>query len=239
MSRDRLAATAAALIITTSLAAAPARADWPVFDASNYAENILQAARALEQIENQVRSLQNETAMLQNMARNLERLDVSSLPSMLSDLERIGGLMDEARALAFRVDAVEALFDEIYPQQYGADATQARLADDARRQWQEAMDGFRQAMTVQARVVETVRTDAGTLSDLVNASQGAAGGLQAQQAANQLLALSVKQQLQIQDLLAAQFRADAAEAARRTQAQEQARAAFTRFLGSSTAYTAP
>jgi P-type conjugative transfer protein TrbJ len=239
MSRNRLAATAAALAITTSLAAAPARADWPVFDASNYAENILQAARALEQIENQMRSLQNEAAMLQNMARNLESLDISSLSSMLSDLERIGGLMDEARGLAFRVDAVEALFDEIYPQRYGTEATQARLTDDARRQWQEAMESFRQAMTVQARVVETVGTDAGTLSDLVNASQGAAGGLQAQQAANQLLALSVKQQLQIQDLLAAQFRAAAAEATRRTHAQEQARAAFSKFLGSSTAYTAP
>jgi len=238
MSRD-LAAATAALALAGLLAAASARADWPVFDASNYAENILQAARALEQIENQIRSLQNQAAMLQNMARNLESLDLSTLPSMLSDLERIGGLMDEARGLAFRVDAVEALFDQIYPGQYGADAGQARLAADARRQWREAMDGVRQAMTVQAQVVETVRTDAGTLSDLVNASQGAAGGLEAQQAANQLLALSVKQQLQIQDLLAAQFRADAAEAARRTQAQEQARAAFTRFLGTASAYTAP
>lgn len=238
MSRDGIAATAA-LVLAASLGAVPARADWPVFDASNYAENVLQAARALDQIQNQIRSLQNEAAMLQNMARDLESLDFSSLPSMLSDLERIGGLMDEARGLAFKVESVEALFDEIYPQQYGADAGQARLAAHARRQWQEAMDGFRQAMTVQARVVETVRSDAGTLSDLVNASQGAVGGLEAQQAANQLLALSVKQQLQVQDLLAAQFRADAAEAARRAQAQEQARAAFARFLGSSTAYTAP
>ncbi|WP_225769631.1 P-type conjugative transfer protein TrbJ [Inquilinus sp. Marseille-Q2685] len=235
MLRESIAATAAVLVLAT----APARADWPVFDASNYAENILQAARALEQIENQVRSLQNEATMLQNMARNLESLDVSALPSMLSDLERIGGLMDEARGLAFRVESVEALFDEIYPGRYGTDATGERFAADARRQWQEAMDGFRQAMTVQARVVETVRGDAGSLSDLVNASQGAAGALEAQQAANQLLALSVKQQLQIQDLLAAQFRADAAEAARRAQAQEQARAAFARFLGSPTAYTAP
>lgn len=238
MSRD-LAAAAAALALAGLLAGASARADWPVFDASNYAESVLQAARALEQIENQVRSLQNEAAMLQNMARNLENLDFSSLPSMLSDLERIGALMDEAGGLAFRVDAVEASFDEIYPSQYGADPGQARLAADARRQWQEAMDGFRQAMTVQARVVETVRTDAGMLSDLVDASQGAAGGLEAQQAANQLIALSVKQELQIQDLLAAQFRADAVEAARRTQAQERARAAFARFLGSASAYTAP
>ena len=235
MLRDRVTATAAAFV----LVAVPAHADWPVFDASNYVESVLQAARALEQIENQIRSLQNEAAMLQNMARNLESLDFSSLPSMLSDLEQISGLMDQARGLAFEVEVIGARFDEIYPERYGAEATGERLAADARRQWQEAMDGFRQAMTVQARVVETVEADAGLLSDLVNASQGAAGGLEAQQAANQLLALSVKQQLQVQDLLAAQFRADAVDAGRRVQAQERARAAFARFLGSSSAYTAP
>ena len=45
----------------------------PVFDASNYAENVLQAARALAQINNQIQSLQNETVMLQNMAKKIGR----------------------------------------------------------------------------------------------------------------------------------------------------------------------
>jgi len=41
-----------------------------VFDPSNYAENVLQAARALEQINNQIQSLQNEAQMLINQAHN-------------------------------------------------------------------------------------------------------------------------------------------------------------------------
>jgi P-type conjugative transfer protein TrbJ len=45
-----------------------------VFDPSNYAENIVQAARALEQINNQIASLQNEAQMLINQARNLASL---------------------------------------------------------------------------------------------------------------------------------------------------------------------
>lgn len=47
-----------------------------VYDPRNHAENILSAARALEQINNQITQLQNEAQMLMNQARNL-----ASLPS--------------------------------------------------------------------------------------------------------------------------------------------------------------
>src|SRR3546814_6923533 len=49
-----------------------------VFDPSNYSQNVLQAARALQQINNQIQSLQNQVLMLQNMAQNLQRLDYRS-----------------------------------------------------------------------------------------------------------------------------------------------------------------
>ena len=68
-------------------------------------------------------------------------------------------------------------------------------------------------------------------------SQGAEGSLQAQQATNQLLALSTKQQLQIQNLMAAQYRAQALEQARDAQSEEQGRAAFDSFMGDGKAYT--
>ena len=60
--------------------------------------------------------------------------------------------------------------------------------------------------------------------------------LEAQQAAGQLLAFSAKQQMQIQQLMAAQYRAEAQEAARKAQAEEAARIATQKFLGDSDAY---
>jgi len=51
------------------------------------------------------------------------------------------------------------------------------------------------------------------------------------------LALSTKQQFQIQNMMAAQYRADAIEQARRVQAEVDARAATRQFLGSGKAYT--
>src|SRR3546814_14076100 len=87
------------------------------------------------------------------------------------------------------------------------------------------MSAYHQTMRIQAQVVENVQADGATLSALVTASQGAVGSLQAQQATNQLLALSTKQQLQIQNLMAAQNRSEALEQARKAQAADAARAA--------------
>jgi P-type conjugative transfer protein TrbJ len=92
-------------------------------------------------------------------------------------------------------------------------------------------------MGVQAQVVENIREDAGTLAELVASSQGAAGSLAVGQAANQLLALSIKQQMQLQSLMASEFRGAALERARRAQAEEDGRAATRRFLRTGRAYT--
>ena len=74
------------------------------------------------------------------------------------------------------------------------------------------------------------------LAAIVAKSQGAEGGLQAQQATNQLLALTAKQQFQIQNMMAAQYRVETLEASRRAQAQAEAQAATRKFLGNGTAY---
>jgi P-type conjugative transfer protein TrbJ len=107
----------------------------------------------------------------------------------------------------------------------------------ARSRLDTAMTAYQHTMTVQAQVAENVAADAKTLSSLVAKSQGAEGSLQAQQATNQLLALSAKQQFQLQNMMAAQYRAETIERARQAQAQIDAQAATKKFLGSGTAYT--
>src|SRR3546814_12374783 len=49
----------------------PVHAQWTVFDPSNYSQNILTAARTLQQVNNQIRMLQNQAQNLTNQARNL------------------------------------------------------------------------------------------------------------------------------------------------------------------------
>ena len=61
-------------ILALSGGALPAWAQMHVFDPSNYSQNLLTAARTLEQVNNQILSLQNEAQMLINQARNLTSL---------------------------------------------------------------------------------------------------------------------------------------------------------------------
>jgi P-type conjugative transfer protein TrbJ len=219
------------------LPASPAAAQIAVFDPTNYAQNILQAARALEQINQQVRSLQNEAAMLQNMARNLEQLDFPQLQRVTSAMQRIDRLMGQARGIDFRVDQLDERLRALFPGAVDRALGRDQRVAQARARLDAATQAYRHTMGVQAQVVENVREDAGVLAELVGQSQAAGGAVQVGQAANQLLALSIKQQLQLQNLMATEFRDAALERAQRTQAEEEGRAATRRFLGSGRAYT--
>jgi P-type conjugative transfer protein TrbJ len=227
---------AAVFATSTILVAPPASAQLAVIDASNLAQNVQQAARALQQINNQIQALQNQAVMLQNMARNLTSLNFSQLNAIAGDLQQISALMNRAQALSFDVQSVETLFQQHYPKGYSGTTTILELAADALTRWQTAHDSLQHSMMVQSQIVETVQSDTIKLASLVNASQGAVGALQASQATNQLLALLIKQQLQLQTLLAAQGRADALTEAGNAQSKEAARAAFTRFIGNGNAY---
>ena len=221
----------------TILVPATPAAAIPVFDATNYAQNLLQAARALEQINHQVQSLQNEATMLQNMARNLQRIDFPQLERISSSLREIDQLMGEARGIDFKVDQLEQRFRTMFPGSVDRALKNNARAAEAKGRLDSAMEGFRHSMTVQSEVVSNIRDDAELLSELSKRSEGAAGSLQAQQATNQLLALSTKQQLQLQTMMAAEFREASTERARRAQAEAEARAAAKRFLGSGKAYS--
>jgi P-type conjugative transfer protein TrbJ len=215
----------------------PAGAQLVVYDPTNYASNVLQASRALAQVNNQIRSLSNEASMLLGMAKHLQKLDINELAKLNGDIAAINELMAEAKGIAFTIEKTEAAFKGQYPAAY-ANVKSSGLATEALTRWQSSMDAFEQTLLVQAKISESLTDDAITLSDLVSASQGAEGTLQAQQAANQLVALNTKQQMQIATLLAAQARAEALDLARKAQGEAAAKAMTKAFIGTGAAYTA-
>jgi len=208
----------------------PASAALPVFDVANYSQNLLQAARALEQINNQVKSLQNQASMLQNMAANLKTVDFPQLQKITAAMQQIDQLMGQAQGVQFKVAGLDQQINTLFPGALRQALTSDQRVARARAELDAATSAYRQAMNVQAQVAENVSSDAGTLAELARTSQGAVGALQVGQAANQLLALSVKQQLQLQNLMASEFREAALDRARRAQAEEDGRAATRRFL---------
>jgi len=225
------------LACALTLPGAPAHAQITVFDPTNYSQNLLSAARALSQINNQIQSLQNEAQMLVNQARNMTRIDFPQLQQIIQNLQAIDRLMAQAQGIDFRIDGRDQQFSRLFPTDFKLALTTDQRVVGAKARLDAAMAGFRQTMGVQSQVVQNIQADAGTLADVMARSQGAEGALQASQATNQLLALSAKQQFQIQNMMAAQYRAQATEAARRAQAEAEGRAATKKFLGSGSAYT--
>jgi type IV secretion system protein TrbJ len=224
-------------IVTMTATPAHAQFGGVVFDPSNYAQNILTAARTLQSVNQQIQQLQNEAQMLVTMRKNLSRIDFPQLEALKQKLAEIDRLMGRAQAIDFKVDQLDERFGNLFPQDFPAALRTDTRVRDARARLDASMGAFRQTMTVQAQVVGNIQSDAQALADIVARSQDAEGALQAQQATNQLLALTAKQEFQLQHMMAAQFRAQAIEDARRATQAVEARAATKKFLGSGKAYT--
>jgi P-type conjugative transfer protein TrbJ len=215
----------------------PAQAQFTVFDPSNYSQNLLTAARTLQQINNQIRSLQNETQSLLNQAKNLSKISFPEWQAITDSLRQVDQLMGEARGIQFKTANVDQQFRQLFPQSFSQALSNDQHVIEAHGRLDTSMAALRQTIGVQAQIVENIASDSATLGGIIARSQGAEGALQAQQATNQLLALVAKQQFQLQNLMAAQYRADAIERARNLQSQSDARAATQKFLGSGSAYT--
>ena len=231
-----LSVSLAAVLAGSLLVVQPATA-FTVIDPTNLIQNTLTAIRTLEQINNQVRQLQNEAQMLINQARNLAGLDYNVVNRLRSTLATTERLIAEAQGLAYDVAHMDQEFARLYPHEYAASVSGDRMAQDARERWRHTLDGLHTAMRVQAQVSQNLSEDESVLADLVAQSQSAGGALQAMQATNQLLALQAKQSIQAQQLQLTQDRAASLELARQAAATERAREVRRRFLGEGTPYT--
>ncbi|MGQ3671613.1 P-type conjugative transfer protein TrbJ [Xanthobacter sp. TB0136] len=234
-----LALALAVPVALSPMLASPAHAQFGfgriVYDPSNYAQNVLTAARTLEQINHQITSLQNEAQMLINQARNLASLPYSSLQQLQQNVQRTQQLLGQAQNLAFEVGQI----DQAFQQQYGnvsLSATDAQLVADARGRWENTVGGLQDAMRVQAGVVGNIDSNRAEMAALVGQSQGATGALQATQAGNQLLALQSQQLSDLIAVISANGRADALTEAERATAAEQGREQRRRFLTPGTGY---
>lgn len=216
-------------------ASAPAVAQLVVFDPNSYAQNVLTAARSLQQINNQIVSLQNQSQMLINQAKNLASLPYSSLRELEQSADRTRQLFAQAQRISYDVAQIDRAFAGPYAPTSSSAPDQSLIAD-ARSRWQNSVAGFQDAMRMQASIVGKLDTSSSQISALVNASQNASGGLQASQAGNQLVALQAQQLADLTAMSAAQGRAQMLEAAQRQAAQEQGREQLRRFLGQGRGY---
>ncbi len=234
MKRLLLSAALSALTLSSTIVP-PASAQLfggVVYDPSNHAQNILQAVRALQQINQQIRQLAHEVEMLENMARDLETLPGSIAEDILRRMRRIDELMREAEGIGYGVEEIEHDYEVIYPEDYGATPPEHQiLVDEARMRWRQSRSAYRESLLVTAQVVSSARADSDALDRLIGDSQSAVGNLQVAQAGNQIEALQTEQLMQMEAMMASHYRAEALERARGLAEAERGRARTRAFLG--------
>jgi P-type conjugative transfer protein TrbJ len=230
--RAIMAGVLASAAVVPLLVAAPAHAQFGgiVYDPTNYASNVLQAARALQQINNQIQQIQQQATSLINEARNLASLPLSTVDTLQQQVRQTQQLLGEAQRIAWDVRDIQSAFTDRYK---GAALTgsNAQMIANANARWEDSVGAFQDALQVQAGVVGNIEGARATMNSLVSASQSATGALQAAQAGNQLLALQSQQLADLTAAVAAQGRAQSLDAARQAAIEAEGRERFRRFFG--------
>lgn len=204
----------AAVALISALMSTPVRAEI-VYDPTNYAQNLLQAARALEQIHNQIQQIEQATRML---AQNPLQLS----PEIAGDIAEARRLFTQAQGIAFDLHKVGDDVHALYPEQWTQMNLDEMLAQSDRwlRQDRQSVE---QAMAAEARAAEAIARSQGQIDRALQSSSGAEGQTGAIQAGNQLLGISASQLAQIHALLIAQGRALETERMERIAREERAR----------------
>ena len=222
--------------LAMSLSAAPAHAQLTVYDPTNHAQNVLQAARALQQVNHQITSLENVAQSLLNQSRDLASLPTSTVTEIRQSMDRTRQLIGEARQIAYDVKDIDAAFDQRYPKRSLKDVATEKLVGNAEERWRDAVAAFQDSLKTQAGIVTNLGDTRTQMDVLVGASQDATGALQAAQAGNQLVALQTRQLADLTALMAAQGRAAAIAAARAAADEAQAKEQTRRFIGTKSPY---
>ena len=230
--RAILARVLASAAVVPMIAPMPAYAQFGgiVYDPTNYAQNVLTAARSLQQINNQIQQIQQQATSLINEARNLASLPLSTVSTLQQQIQQTQQLLGQAQRIAYDVQDIQQAFNGRYK---GAALTgdHAQMVANANARWEDSVGAFQDALQVQAGVVGNIESARTTMDSLVSASQSATGALQATQAGNQLLALQSQQLADLTAAVAAQGRAQALQSARQAAEEAEGRERFRRFMG--------
>ena len=192
--KNHLTSIAPVIAIILAMAVVePLRAQMLVFDPSNYSQNLLTAARSLQQIQNQITSLRNEAQMLVNQAKQLQQLPKTVLNDVERDYSQIQNLLKQADGITYNVQSMNQAFSQSYPVSISSTTSDQQMIGSARQRWQDSLSAFQHALTLGASVVQNLPNIQAQTSSLLASSKSSVGNLQATQAGNQLIAVQARE----------------------------------------------
>jgi len=233
---------AAALIVLRPSTAA----SMPVFDAGNFAQNLVTAIEAVDQTLTQVLEYQNQIAQYEEIVRN-------GLAPAVYTWDRLVSIQDKLQTIASSLrnwrhwlrdldDYLRRFADLDYYRSarcYGSDLScpeseWARILRESQDLHGLASESQKKTLDHLLRALESSETElveeSENLERLQLQAQNAEGQMQAIQAGNQLASAQAHQLMQMRAIMVAQYRAAAMEALSSQSISAQERAARERFL---------
>lgn len=195
--------------------ASPAHAQRIVYDPTNHIQNVLQAARALEQLNNQLQSLANE-------ARMLSSLDLQLAPELAQSIGAARQLLEQARGIRQNLDTIAEEMRALYPEEL-SDIDLDGLITQSDRWLEESRASVETLMEASAANPGQLGNSEALMRRALEASAGANGQTSATQASTQALGVLSAQLAQLQALQATQARALATERLERIAREERSR----------------
>lgn len=185
-----------------------------VFDPTNYAQNILQATRALEQINNQIRQIEQQAQML---TRNPLQLS----PELQQSISQARELFSAAQGLTFQVNQMSDQLHQLYPETW-ANFDLSQVGARTQQWLSQDRAAIENSMQAEARAAQSISDTQGRIDQALQSSASAEGQTGVGQATNQLLGINAAQLAEIHTLLIAQGRALETERLERISREQRA-----------------
>lgn len=181
------------LLIILLLGTEKLYAQVPVFDPSNFSQNILQAIRALKSNINEAKMIANEVEMLSNDVKNLTKLPYSTVHELETQFQSLFSEMGKVHGLVDDLTNLQNEYERLYPEfSLMEDKIEGRAISQLTSQWlEESRNSMLKASLTGAKVLSDLPSAQSRVERLVTDSSNAVGILQAAQAGNEISAMVV------------------------------------------------
>ena len=236
MFKQRLLLVMITWLASSSLALAGGGLRGGALEITQIANNVQLAgiqAKEIQQLVRLAQQVQNQLRMLQDIAIQARRLAKSDWGNAFQDLQRLAGIVRQGRALAYSLGNLDQIMRETYKgyKDYTGIILNQQTFHDRFRTWNETtMDTLRGTLKAVHLQSSQFQTEERTLTTLQGLSQSAQGRMQALQAGHQIAAQQVRQLQKLRQLQMAQMGMQAAFMAGEEDQKAAQQAAYEQFM---------
>ncbi len=232
MKMHKITAIALGITLATgALCTAPVHAQWAVYDAANWWENLITQLRAVQSNINEVQQIRNQIQQYQTMLKNTDGLTGGSWDQANDAMGRLADVMQEGQGISIAAGNYDSAFRARFP----GYKPQENYSESYKKWNQTSRDSVLGALKVANMQTDGIQTEQQAISALRSAASSSGGQKAALDAGNQIALAQVNQMQQLRELMVAQMQAQGTYMA----AQDQAAAARSTSIREASRYIDP